>query len=109
MSKQADVGVTLLEDTCENHRLAFPTRCSSTSRLKSPVLASDLPELRGLVTALGVGRLDGPPPRARAQIAARRIVAAPRGAGAAGPSVAWSTDSAILVGLYAQLALRLKR
>ena len=45
-ARQASVGVSLLEDTCENHRLALPNKVFEYLAAGVPVLASDLPELR---------------------------------------------------------------
>ena len=53
-SAQADVGVTLLEDTCENHRLALPNKAFEYIAAGLPVVASELPELRRLVDSYGV-------------------------------------------------------
>lgn len=56
----ADVGVTLLEDTCLNHRYALPNKLFEYLMAGIPVLASDLPEIRDVVDAYGVGRLVDP-------------------------------------------------
>lgn len=45
-TRQASVGVTLLEDTCENHRLALPNKLFEYLAAGVPVVASDLPEMR---------------------------------------------------------------
>ena len=45
-ARQASVGVSLLEDTCENHRLALPNKIFEYLAAGVPVVASDLPELR---------------------------------------------------------------
>jgi glycosyltransferase involved in cell wall biosynthesis len=52
---QADVGVTLLEGSCENHRLALPNKAFEYVAAGIPVLASDLPELRAIVDEHGLG------------------------------------------------------
>jgi glycosyltransferase involved in cell wall biosynthesis len=52
---EADVGVTLLQDTCENHRLALPNKLFEYIAAGIPVVASDLPETRSLVERHGVG------------------------------------------------------
>jgi glycosyltransferase involved in cell wall biosynthesis len=52
---QADVGVSLLEDTCENHRLALPNKLFEYLAADLPVVVSDLPEMGRLVTERGVG------------------------------------------------------
>jgi glycosyltransferase involved in cell wall biosynthesis/SAM-dependent methyltransferase len=52
---RAAVGVTLLQDTCENHRLALPNKAFEYLAAGVPVLAADLPELRRLVRGEGIG------------------------------------------------------
>lgn len=52
---EADVGVTLLQDTCENHRLALPNKLFEYIAAGVPVVASALPETQRLVEGYGVG------------------------------------------------------
>jgi glycosyltransferase involved in cell wall biosynthesis len=52
---EADVGVTLLQDTCENHRLALPNKLFEYIAARVPVVASALPETERLVNDYGVG------------------------------------------------------
>lgn len=52
---QADVGVTLLQDTCENHRLALPNKLFEYLAAGVPVVASDLPEMARVVEGADVG------------------------------------------------------
>ena len=51
----ADIGITLLEDTCRNHRLALPNKLFEYLMAGLPVLASSLPEIGGLVDRFEVG------------------------------------------------------
>jgi glycosyltransferase involved in cell wall biosynthesis len=75
---EADVGVTLLQDTCENHRLALPNKLFEYVAAGVPVVASDLPELRRAMAELGAGRVvDAGSPEAVA--AALRAALAERG------------------------------
>jgi len=55
LTREADVGVTLLEDTCENHRLALPNKLFEYIAAGIPVVASELPEMASLVTDRGIG------------------------------------------------------
>jgi glycosyltransferase involved in cell wall biosynthesis len=52
---EADVGVTLLQDTCENHRLALPNKLFEYIAAGVPVVASALPETERLIDTHGVG------------------------------------------------------
>lgn len=56
----ADVGLTMLEDTCLNHRYALPNKLFEYLVAGLPVLASDLPELRRVVAGYGVGMVVDP-------------------------------------------------
>lgn len=59
----ADVGVTLLEDTCLNHRFALPNKLFEYLMAGLPVLGSDLPEIRRVVAGFGVGCVVDPADR----------------------------------------------
>ncbi len=52
---EADVGVTLLQDTCLNHRLALPNKLFEYIAAGVPVVAAALPETERLVQEYGVG------------------------------------------------------
>jgi glycosyltransferase involved in cell wall biosynthesis len=52
---EADVGVTLLQDTCLNHRLALPNKLFEYIAAGVPVVAAALPEILRLVEEYGVG------------------------------------------------------
>jgi len=52
---EADVGVSLLEANCENHRLALPNKVFEYLAAGVPLLTNDLPEVSRLVKEYGVG------------------------------------------------------
>ena len=54
-TREADVGVSLLQDDCENHRLALPNKVFDYVAAEVPVVVSRLPELERLVAGYGVG------------------------------------------------------
>jgi glycosyltransferase involved in cell wall biosynthesis len=78
---EADVGVTLLEDVCENHRLALPNKVFEYVAAGVPVVASDLPD--GITRALSEPRAE-----------ALALAAA---------ELSWEVEQRLLVDLYAQI------
>jgi glycosyltransferase involved in cell wall biosynthesis len=99
-TRQASVGVTLLEDTCENHRLALPNKLFEYLAAEVPVVASDLPEMRRALAGLpGASLVDAADPAALAAGLRAALEADPPG-----PSpFQWSEDAARLQALYAGL------
>lgn len=63
-ARSADIGVTLLEDVCLNHRLALPNKLFEYLTAGLPVIASDLPEIRKVVRGWDVGQVVRPADRA---------------------------------------------
>jgi len=56
-ASSATVGVTLLQDTCLNHRYALPNKLFEYLAAGIPVLASDLPEISEVIRESGAGRV----------------------------------------------------
>jgi glycosyltransferase involved in cell wall biosynthesis len=110
LTAEADVGVTLLEDTCVNHQLALPNKLFEYVAAGLPVVASDLPEMSALVRSRGLGWTadpDDPASVARAlesalgdpslPVVRQRVVEAAR-------ELRWPVEQERLLALYAALA-----
>ncbi|HXS46597.1 MAG TPA: glycosyltransferase [Solirubrobacterales bacterium] len=99
---QASVGVSLLEDTCENHRLALPNKVFEYLAAGTPVVASDLPELQRTLADRPEAVLVDPADEAAIAAALRTALDGPR---PALPSpFLWPAEGARLIAAYAELA-----
>ena len=98
----ADVGVSLLQDTCENHRLALPNKVFEYVAAGVPVVVSDLPELRRLVEAHGIGWT---PPDDPEQLAAALSTAMAR-TRPNGTARLWHSEARRLLDLYELMGRR---
>jgi glycosyltransferase involved in cell wall biosynthesis len=111
---EADVGVTLLQDTCENHRLALPNKLFEYIAAGVPVVASALPEIRGLVESREIGWCVAPGDAPA--LAATLSLALSRGEdpelrrrlARAAAELSWEREQQRLIGLYDRLAPTLK-
>jgi glycosyltransferase involved in cell wall biosynthesis len=107
---EADAGVTLLQDTCENHRLALPNKLFEYVAAGVPVVAADLAEARRLVDAHGIGWCATPDDPERVAEALRRALAArgdpalARRLSAAAAELSWDREQGRLLVVYARLA-----
>lgn len=106
----ADVGVTLLQDNCENHRLALPNKLFEYIAAGVPVVASSLPEIERLVRSYGIGWCVAPDRPADVAAAISEALAARGDAGLrrrladAGAELRWGREQARLISLYDALA-----
>jgi glycosyltransferase involved in cell wall biosynthesis len=103
------VGVTLLEDVCENHRLALPNKVFEYVAAGIPVVASDLPELRSLVDRYGIGVVVDAADPASVAAGISAALAEPRAdaIAAAARDLNWSNERKRLLDLYADLGTSL--
>jgi glycogen synthase len=103
------VGVSLLEDNCDNHRLALPNKVFEYVAASVPTVASDLPELAALVNGRGIGwTVDAADPAdiargLRDALAAPRETLAPR-LEAAARELCWPVEQRRLLEVYERVA-----
>ncbi len=70
----ADMGLTLLEDICLNHRFALPNKLFEYLMAGVPVLGSDLPEISAVINSYNVGITVDPSNRVDLVKALNRVV-----------------------------------
>lgn len=107
---QADVGVTLLQDTCENHRLALPNKLFEYLAAGIPVVGSDLPEISRVIDGYRVGATVAQDDAVAVAAGIRRVLRETAGSGgmdgrvsAAAEDLSWEHERHRLIGLYARL------
>jgi glycosyltransferase involved in cell wall biosynthesis len=109
-TSEADVGVTLLQDTCENHRLALPNKLFEYVAAGVPIVASALPETERLVARYGLGWCVTPGDTDALASALRDALARRHDPDLrlhltlAAQELTWSREQSRLVGLYEDLA-----
>lgn len=112
-TREADVGVSLLSDDCENHRLALPNKVFEYIAAGVPVVVSDLPELRRVVEEHGVGwttqAADVADLAATITVALREGPTKREALARAAAELHWSREAEKLLGVYDALGTRHNR
>lgn len=102
--RRVGISVITLTDTCENHRLALPNKLFHAVRAGVPVIAADLPEMRAVVRAHGLGELYRPGDAESLRQAVERLLADyPRyteAVATARERFTWDTDARALLAAY---------
>ena len=112
-TREADVGVTLMQPTCENYRLTIPNKLFEYIAAGVPVVASETSGAAALVRGGGLGwTADPDDPRSvgaalRAAIGARADAALRDRLHKADASLRWESEQERLIALYGQLRRRL--
>jgi len=107
---EANVGVTLLQDTCLNHRLALPNKLFEYIAAGVPVVAAALPETQRLVESYGVGWCAPPDDPAAVADALRIALYGPADHALrerirqAAEELSWEREQLRLLGLYEWLS-----
>lgn len=108
----ADVGVSLLQDSCENHRLALPNKVFEYLAAGVPVVVSDLPEVARLVSRHSVGWVVSANDSVAVATGLRHAIAERDNgrmsvrARAAAASLGWSDEKRRLIAVYDKLDSR---
>lgn len=112
LTAEADVGVSLLQDTCENHRLALPNKVFEYAAAGIPVVASNLPELRQFVEQHALGWCVAPGEPCPVALTLRRALetqagtAPPRVRDRAAAALSWNRERRHIEGVYEALERR---
>ena len=104
---ESGIALVTLSDKWLNNRIGMPNKLFMAVRAGVPVVASDLPALRRLVTEHGIGRLYRPGDPAALAAAVREVVASygelTTAVAAARTELAWERDAEALLAVYARL------
>jgi glycosyltransferase involved in cell wall biosynthesis len=101
---QASVGVSLLEGTCENHRLALPNKLFEYMAAGVPVVVSALPELERFLSEHPIGCAVDPGDPSAVSRALNEVVVDGRATSGRGPRRAtapsWDREAMRLLSVY---------
>jgi len=104
----ADVGVSLIQNTCRSYYFALPNKLFEYMQAGIPVVGSNLPEIARLIRAYDVGEVTNPDDPAAVAAALRRLLNDPDRYARARANTAraadvfnWERESVKLVELYA--------
>jgi len=108
-TREADLGVTLFESTCENYRLTIPNKLFEYVAAGVPVLGSSQPEVERLILDHRIGWTVDPASVAAVAAGLRRALAESRDPAlcmrvrAADAEFSWDREQRRLVGAYRTL------
>lgn len=111
-TSSADIGIVLIEPSCESYRLSLPNKIFEYMHAGLPVLGSDLPEIKHIINEEKIGLIVNPQNPDEIASTLRQLLANPQAfaeyqsrAQAASQKYTWEIERVKLLELYANFTI----